>query len=108
MKTLKIKKIEQDSDFFSIEFERSVETDGSDFDLDQLGTDIVFISSGPGYVMVVGNVTLKAGDSITDDFGGQPVLGATRTENVQKNMSIVKESDYRDAFRQKMTGEGEQ
>lgn len=107
MKTLQIKKIETDTEFSSIEFVGGVETDGSDFDLEQLGTDIVFISSGFGCVMVSGTVTLKAGDSITDDFGGEPVIGTVRREAIHKNMSIVKESDYRDSFAQKSTGQGE-
>lgn len=104
MNTLKIKKIEQDGDFFSVEFENGFETEGDDFDLEQLGTDIVFINCGFGAVQVSGSVTLKAGDSITDEFGGAPILGAKRVENVQKNMSIVKESDYRDAYQEKHFG----
>lgn len=107
MKTLKIKKIEQDTDFFSITFEGGFVTEGTDFDLDQLGTDIVFINCGFGSVSVAGNVLLKAGDSITNDFGGEPVLGEKRSENVQKNMSIIKENDYRDVFEQKQSGQGE-
>lgn len=97
MKTLKITKIETDGDFSSVEF-GGVETEGKDFDLEQLGTDIVFINCGFGAVQVSGTVTLKVGDSITDEFGGQPVIGAVRGNAIHKNMSIVKESDYRDAF----------
>lgn len=107
MTTLKIKKIEQDGDFYSVEFAGGIETDGSDFDLGQLGTDIVFINSGFGAVQVAGTVTLRPGDSITDEKGGSPILGEVRGNAIQKDMSIKKESDYRDAFRQKMTGEGE-
>ena len=108
MKTLKIKKIETDTDCSSIEFVGGAETDGTDFDLGQLGTDIVFVSSGFGCVMVAGKVTLKVGDSITDDFGGEPVIGAMRGEAILKNFSTRSDSDYRDAFQQKFSGEGEQ
>lgn len=101
MKTLKIKKITTDNDFSSVEFVGDVETEGNDFDLSQLGENIVFINCGFGSVEVSGTVTLKVGDSITDEFGGQPILGAVRTDAIKKNMSIVAESDYRDTFSEK-------
>lgn len=88
MKTLRITKIETDSDFSSVTFAGGVETDGTDFDLSQLGTDIAYINAGFGSIEVAGTVTLKVGDSITDEFGGQPIFGAVRKEATHKNMSI--------------------
>ena len=100
MKTLKITKIETDGDFSSVEF-GGVETEGNDFDLEQLGTDIVFINCGFGAVQVSGTVTLKVGDSITDEFGGQPVIGAVRGNAIKKNMSIVSAYSAEDAYKEK-------
>lgn len=88
MKTLKITKIETDSDFSSVTFAGGVETDGTDFDLAQLGTDIAYINTGFGSIDVAGTVTLKVGDSITDEFGGQPIFGEVRKDATHINMSI--------------------
>ncbi len=106
MKTLRIRKIEVDGDCFAVTFAMNRGDYFCDFDLNQLGSDVQILSTCDDMVMAVG-VDLKVGDSITDQQGGQPVLGAVRGEAQPKNMSIVKESDYRDAFRQKTTGEGE-
>jgi hypothetical protein len=101
MKTLKITKIETDNDFSSVTFAGGAETDGTDFDLSQLGTDIVYINAGFGSVDVAGTVTLKVGDSITDEFGGEPVLGAVRKDATHKNMSIF-EHRAEDAMKEKL------
>ena len=107
MKTLKIKKIEVDGDVAAVTFQMARGQYAEDYDLAQLGEDTSVLSSIEDMVMVSGTVTLKVGDSITDEKGGQPVLGVVRGEAQKINMSIVKESDYRDAFQQKHTGEGE-
>lgn len=107
MRTAKITKIESDNECHSITFANQNDVEGGDFDLDQLGTDILFISGFGDMIMVSGCVTLKPGDSITDEFGGQPILGEVRGQAIKKDFSIKKDSDYRAAFHQKMTGEGE-
>lgn len=111
MKTLKIKKLEMDrgGDCYAVTFETREEIGKDDFDLDQLGSDITYISSFRDMVMVAGNVTLKAGDSITDDFGGEPIIGETRKDAEKKDFGAAYRplEDYRDAFQQKITGRGE-
>lgn len=107
MKTLQITKVERDGDIFAVTFALGWNQYASDFDLQQLGNDILVLSSIEDQVMVSGEVTLQAGDSITDEIGGQPVIGVNRQAVIVKDMSIRKESDYRDSFRQKMSGQGE-
>lgn len=101
MKSLQIKKIEVDGDCWSITFaglKREIEK--GDFDLQQLGVDICYISSFGDMIMVAGTVTLKAGDSITDDFGGDAIIGANRAEAIKKDFGAAYRPtvDYRDAF----------
>ena len=105
MKTLEIKKIEVDGDCASVTFQGGAEIGADDFDLEQLGTDICYLSSFREMIMVAGTVTLKSGDSITDDFGGKPIFGKLRKDAIKTNMSITKESDYRDAFENKISGD---
>lgn len=103
MKILKIKKIEVDGDVAAVTFQKGRNDYFCDFDLNQLGEDVQILSTCEDMVMALG-VTLKVGDSITDEQGGQPVLGEVRGDAIQKNMSIVKESDYRDAYQEKHFG----
>ena len=101
MKTLQIKKIEVDGDCYSVTFNTREEIGQEDFDLDQLGPDIAYISSFGDMIVVDGKVTLKAGDSITDDFGGEPIIGDVRKDAVKTDMGKAYRPtvDYRDAFK---------
>jgi len=103
METLKIKKIQVDNDCASITFDTREEIGKEDFDLDQLGTDIVYLSSFGDMIMIAGTVTLKAGDSITDDFGGEPIIGENRKEAQKADFGAAYRPtvDYRDAFQNK-------
>ncbi len=107
MKTLKIQKVEicaEDENLVSVHFACPYNTYPEDFDLGQLGDVSQIGESTCGMVMVSGAVVLKAGDSITDEFGGQPIIGSIRTEAVKKNFAIKKSADYRDVFEAKFTG----
>lgn len=103
MKTIQIKKIEVDGDCYSVTFDTREEISKTDYDLDQLGPDIAHLSSFGDMIMVAGKVTLKAGDSITDDFGGEPIIGENRKDAVKTDMGKAYRPhvDYRDAFQQK-------
>src|ERR1700722_147547 len=99
MKTLLIKKIEVDSGCWSVTFQGARDLEKGEMDYDQLGKEICFISGFQDQIMVTGEVILKAGDSITDDFGGQPILGAVRREAVKADFGAAYRPtvDYRDA-----------
>lgn len=105
MKTLKIKKVQVDvgGGCYSVTFETREEIEKDDYDLDQLGSDITYISSFSDMIVVAGNVTLKAGDSITDDFGGDPIIGANRKDAEKADFGAAYRPivDYRDAFQNK-------
>jgi hypothetical protein len=108
MKIAKITKIEVDNGVTAVTFGiNSRQNSPSDFDLEQLGSEMSFLMEFNDMAMFNGETNLKVGDSITDEKGGQPIIGEVRGEAVKKSFSIVKENDYRDAFRQKQTGEGE-
>lgn len=103
MKTLQIKKIEVDGDCYSVTFNTRETISKEEFDLDQLGPDICYLSSFGDMIMVTGKVMLKAGDSITDDFGGDPIIGEIRADAIETDMGKAYRPtvDYRDAFQNK-------
>ena len=106
MKIAKITKIEVDNGVTAVTFGiNSRQNSPSDFDLEQLGSEMSFISEFNDMAMFNGETNLKVGHSITDEKGGQPIVGEVRGEAVKKSFSIVKESDYRDAFEDKNYGD---
>lgn len=97
MKAAKITKIQRDGDFFSVYFDVQNPTD---FDLAQLGPDFLFINE-MGNSVDGNNVTLKVGDSITDEKGGTPIFGEVRLDATTKNMSIVSDYSAENAYKDK-------
>lgn len=104
MKTAKIAKIEVDNGVSSITFTIGRNESPSDYDLTQLGEEMQLISEFEDMAMFNGETALKVGDSITDEQGGSPLIGEVRTEAEKKSFTIVKDSDYRDAFFDKHNG----
>lgn len=101
MKTARITKIEIDNGVSSITFNLGRNESPSDYELAQLGEYLQLISEFEDMAMFNGETALKVGDSITDDEGGQPIIGEVRSEAEQKSFSILKESDHRKAFAEK-------
>ena len=95
MKTNKIirKQSVNGNDMWTLTFEGPV----CGFDHDQAGN---VLNSMDDQISVT-STDLEVGDSITDEFGGQPVIGEVHGPSEESYIVTRKQNDYRDAFQNK-------
>lgn len=104
------KEIDRNGGVHTLSFKLAAGQCLADFDLEQVGGSILGTGCERGTAFVVSTETnLEVGDSITDQFGGCPIIAEThgQSESITIKNAFGTIVDHRDAFAQKRSGEGE-